>query len=240
MLFDTVNIAEELSRKEDAQALMLEEVNALFNSAASADQQLLERLKHGENHAEAADQFLQQLDQSRLYSQKSIHAICVKYRLRFLDSESFKGEFPYEALMQIKQFEQQHGLKIKRFKVVAPYSMFHLKDANEDPLLFAQLGNNSYYLLHKWGKDLSWHRSILYYPLRSIYTFFNSVIVLAALLAWSIPFEWLQVSRHSEALFRFWLNTHFTIAFFFFLLFIGSLSNAAFSDSSWDSRNYND
>ncbi len=240
MLFNSVNILKELAKKQEPTERLLEEVNALLRASADKDQALLERLNSPNTSSGAIDHIeLSHLDKDKLFSLDNINQICVKYRLRFLSSEHFKAEFPYEALQKIRVFEEENAVKIKQFKLLAPYGMFQLKEVNEDPLLFAQLSDNSYYLIHKWGKDLSWYRGIINYPLQSIYSFFSSTVLLAAIVAWSIPFDWLNVARENEFLFRFWLNTHFTIAFFFFILFMGSLSNASFSDSSWNSKYYN-
>lgn len=238
MVFDSVNIQQELIKERDKQPDILSAVNSLFNTSVEKDSDVLERLAAANLQTRLNIDF-DKLDSSKIFSATTIHDICVNYRLRFLDSENFKAEFPYEAIHQINQFEKLHNTKIQSFKIIAPYDMFQLKDVNEDPLLFAQLSDNSFYLLHKWGKDLEWYRGILNFPFRSIYTFFLCTILFAGLVAWSIPFSWLYVSRDSELLFRFWLNTHFTIAFFFFFIFLGSLSNSSFSDTAWNSKYYN-
>ena len=36
---------------------------------------------------------------------------------------------------------------------MAPSALFRL-EKTDDPLLFVPLGNNYYYLVHKWGNDL--------------------------------------------------------------------------------------
>ena len=238
MLFDSVNIQTELLKQQQKSSEPLDEIILLLDSATANDKEVLERLSANKQDAPLHVNETQ-LDKSRIFTLDTINQICVKYRLRFLDSKHFKSPFPYEAIYQINCFEKQQDLKIQKFKIIAPYGMFHLSDANEDPLLFAQISETKFYLLHKWGQDLKWYRAILNFPLQSIYTFFFSAVLLAAVVAWSFPFDWLNVNKENEVLFRFWLNTHFTIAFFFFFLFLGSLSNASFSDSAWDNKYYN-
>lgn len=239
MIFDTLNIAKELALKQDPEEKILQEIQSLLTESETKDSVLLKRLNESPENHEKPLLLKDKLSINKVYSEETIKQICIKYRLRFLDSKHFKAEYPYEALHQIKEFEQTHQVKIQHFKIIAPYDMFQLTDVNEDPLLFAQLSDNNFYLLHKWGHDLKWHRGILNFPLQSIYTFFLSTILIAAIVALSFPFDWLNVSRDSEYMFRFWLTTHFTIAFFFFFIFLGSMSNASFSDSAWNSKYYN-
>ncbi len=238
MVFEPVNLQSELIQQQKKSAYTLDELRDVLKKATQGDSAILLRLNElPQNSDEAFD--VELLEKNRIFSLNTLHEICIQYRLRFLDSTHFKADFPYEAIYQIKNFEKQHQVKIKHFKILAPCTMFQLQDANEDPLLFAQLSDNEFYLIHKWGNDLKWYRSLVNFPLRSIYTFFLSTILLAAIVALSFPFDWLNVNKDSELLFRFWLTTHFTIAFFFFFLFLGSLSQANFSDSDWNSKYFN-
>lgn len=238
MLFEKINLELELKQKQQTDQGLMDEVISLFEMEAQREQRILKRLKTKPNNR-FSNISAEGLDTTRIYSLESIQEICVKYRLRFLDAQLFKADFPYEAVHEISLFEKARACKIEQFKIMAPGGIFELSDIHDDPLLFAQLNENTYYLLHRWGKDLNWYRGMINYPFRSIYSFFYSIILVAAIVAWSIPFEWLNVAKDSELTFRFWLNTHFTIAFFFFFLFLGSLSHFNFSESNWNSRYYN-
>lgn len=238
MLFEKINVELELKQKQQTDQRLMDEVISLFEMAASREQRILKRLKSKPND-NLSTISPEGLDTTRIFSLESIHEICVKYRLRFLDARYFKADFPYEAVQEIASFEKARACRIEQFKIMAPSGIFELSDIHDDPLLFAQLNENTFYLLHRWGKDLKWYRGILNYPFRSIYSFFYSIVVVAGIVAWSFPFEWLNVAKSGELTFRFWLNTHFTIAFFFFFLFLGSLSHFNFSESNWNSRHYN-
>ncbi len=52
-------------------------------------------------------------------------------------------------------------LPLRGFKVMAPAARFKLCDSDADPLLFVPVGKDHYYLVHKWGGDLRWHRALL-------------------------------------------------------------------------------
>jgi hypothetical protein len=238
MLFEKINLELELKQKQQTDQRLMEEVISLFEMAASRELRILKRLKSKPGNYLSTIS-TEGIDTTRIFSLENIHEICVKYRLRFLDAQYFKADFPYEAMQEIATFEKARNCKIEQFKIMAPGGIFELSDIHDDPLLFAQLNENTYYLIHRWGNDLKWYRGILNYPFRSIYSFFYSIVVIAAIVAWSFPFEWLNVAKESEFTLRFWLNTHFTIAFFFFFLFLGSLSHFNFSESNWNNRHYN-
>lgn len=239
MIFDKVNITEELKRQRTKFPPLIEEVNELLFKSAQNDEEIVNRLK------DIADKNSEEIkiadsDVQNIYSLKEIQNICITYRLRFLDSKHFKQQFPYDAIARITDFEKRYNTKIQRFKIIAPDKAFDLEDVNQDPLLFAQLGNNTFYLLHQWGTDLAWYRKYLFFPIRNIYTYFYSIIVLAFLFSFSFPFEWLQVQRDNEIYIRLWFAMHCTIGFFFFILFLGAISQSSFSSMSWKSKYFNE
>ena len=100
------------------------------------------------------------LDFDKIFHIDSIKKLCVNYRLRFLDTHLFKGEYPKELYRIIPNLENDHKIQLKDFKIMAPSKLFRLK-TKEDPLLFVPIGNGYYYLVHKWGDDLKSYRKIL-------------------------------------------------------------------------------
>ena len=94
------------------------------------------------------------LETDKIYHVQQIKDICIDYRLRFLDSSFFKNDIPEEAISKIKNFEKNHNTTLDGFKIMAPSKLFQLKNY-DDPLLFAPIGNDYYYLIHKWGNDIN-------------------------------------------------------------------------------------
>ena len=82
-----------------------------------------------------------------------IREVCIQYRLRFLDIKYFKNDLPESAHQAIQDIETNHGTVLADFKVMAPSVLFRL-ERKDDPLLFVPMGNNYYYLVHKWGNDI--------------------------------------------------------------------------------------
>lgn len=239
MIFKNINLEKELRKERNKPEDLLSQVKNIFEQESTKESAILKRL-NGLQEDEFKNINLDQDDLKKVYSIKEIEAICIKYRLRFLDTKLFKPEYPYEAIQKIKHFENKYQTELKNFKIIAPYNLFNLKDINEDPLLFAQLGNNSYYLIHRWGNDLHWSRNILNFPFRSIYHFFISCIVFAFVFSFSFPMSLMDIDANHEFTMRIWFWTHCTIAFFSFFLFLGSLTSRGFSSLTWNSKYFNE
>ena len=86
------------------------------------------------------------LDRNKIYHLEQIKKVSINYRLRFLDLKYFKNKLPESAHQDIQQLEALHETHLSGFKIMAPSALFRLEKA-DDPLLFAPLGNDFYYLL---------------------------------------------------------------------------------------------
>ncbi len=239
MKFKQVNIKEELFLQKHKQETILDQVSSILSASVQVDEDVLYRLQHESVEPLLDVETLDAADKEQLFNLNQIKSICLKYNLRFLDSSFFKPTFPYEAISKIKSFESKYNVKIKNFKIIAPAEVFKLEDCHKDPLLFAQLADNRYYLIHQWGNDLAWYRALISYPIKSIYSYFIFMWFPAALIAFGLPFSWLNVTPEHEFSLRIWLTVHTFIALFFFIIFLGSTAHKNFSDNSWDSKYYN-
>jgi hypothetical protein len=245
IMFRPLDIKEELqevkrrsSAKEEA---IIREAQALLSEGRMLDEELLHRLKESDADKKVLDRW-KNIDAASVYTIDDIRTVCIRYRLRFLDTRYFKREFPYKALVKIKTLERASEIKIEKFKIIAPSEAFDLEDTNKDPLLFAELSDGKYYLLHKWGKDLSWYRRIITWPLQDLSSFFITLVVLSAALAFSLPKEMLV---RSETLydhifqFRMMFMMQALIGSFFFIVFIGLAFHKNLSSMDWNSKCFN-
>src|SRR5210317_754787 len=107
------------------------------------------------------------LDTSRIYHLDQIRNICIDYRLRFLDLSYFRPQMPQEAKNAIAELEGSHNTHLDGMKILAPSRLFKLED-KDDPLLFVPMGNNYFYLIHKWGNDLHPLRKWLVWPFKNV------------------------------------------------------------------------
>ncbi|MEL0456305.1 hypothetical protein WJN01_08715 [Flavobacteriaceae bacterium SZ-1-7] len=176
------------------------------------------------------------LETNRIFHIEDIKNICITYRLRFLESYLFKNDIPAEAISKIKQLEKAHNTTLGGFKIMAPSKLFRLENY-DDPLLFAPIGNGYYYLIHKWGNDLSVWRKWLMYPFRNLDTIIVSTVVAAILIALSFP----ESYYHPD-----YKTTQFIfLCFFWFkvigfcLIFFGVSRGKNFNSAIWDSRYVN-
>jgi hypothetical protein len=239
MYFDDINIKNELLKPSNNPNRLLAQVGDILSTSVKKEEDILSRLQQLPV-AEIMDiKQLSEQDKKAIFTLEKIEKVCIKYNLRFLDTSFFKSDFPYEAIVKIKEFEVKYNVTIKHFKIIAPANVFKLEDCNEDPLLFAQLADNRYYLIHQWGHDLSWYRGIISYPIRNIYAYFFTMWIPAAAIAFSLPFKWLNVATESELSLRLWLTVHCFLALFFFVIFMASTSHKNFSATTWNSKYYN-
>jgi hypothetical protein len=215
---------------------LLDEVNQLLSEASGNDSDVISRLKVKGNPVDVNEE----IDQSNIFTLEEIRTICIRYRLRFLDSTHFKSQYPYSAISEINAFEKKHQLKINSFRIIAPSKAFDLENINKDPLLFAQLNNNTYYLLHQWGHELSWYRKLIVWPLQNFKNLLITITICCFLFAFSIPSSVMHIfSFQSEMYLRIWLAIHTFIGVLGLTLWAGLAFEKTFSSQNWDSKYYN-
>ncbi|MAD11388.1 MAG: hypothetical protein CMC04_01530 [Flavobacteriaceae bacterium] len=173
------------------------------------------------------------LETKRIVHINTIKKICIDYRLRFLDINFFKGEIPLEAIDKIKSLELEHNTKIDQFKIMAPSIMFRLKKT-DDPLLFTPLGNNYFYLIHKWGNDLKGLRRLRMWPFLSLKNLLFTLLIVSYLLTLITPLEIFSKNPDSSS---FWLLYLFMFkAIVSIVLFLGVSLGKSFNPQIWNSK----
>ena len=235
MLLRRTNIQEKLilAKQRDKAADNL--INEVYRLLAKGDH---DRKRIGANLKNKAglisnDFNFDLLATTEIYHLRHIKKIAVDYRLRFLDSHYFKGEIPEEAISKIRKLEKEHELKLTGFKILAPSKLFKLKD-RDDPILFAPIGNDHYYLIHKWGYDLHPLRKILMWPFKSLVNLVALVVGISYLFTLLVPNG--LFSKESSS-FQFWV-----IFFFMFkclasiVIFYGFALGKNFNPAIWNSR----
>jgi hypothetical protein len=240
MLLERVNLQREmeaLRRKEMKEQEILEEVRRVLKRDQETEEDILQRISEGDGEGDDSNNFnFDLLESGRIFHLSQIKKICVDYRLRFLNTRFYKGDLPQEAISAVKELEAKHEVKLQGFKMVAPAKYFRLENA-DDPMLFAPLGNNYYYLIHKWGTDMHPLRKLLMWPLRN----------LENLLIFSFFFSFLFTFGIREVFFsRFRETSEFLILFLYsfksviaLTFFYGISLGKNFSSGNWNSKFYN-
>lgn len=167
-------------------AELLQEIKTLLQEDGAQDRQILNEIEHGETLQNTNDFNFDLLETENIFHIDHIKRICIVYRLRFLESRFFKEDLPYEAISKIKQLQKEHQTTLQEFKILAPAKAFKLENA-DDPLLFAPIGNDYYYLIHKWGNDMSIFRKIKMWPLRGWGNMAAFILLLSLIFVALVP-----------------------------------------------------
>jgi hypothetical protein len=173
------------------------------------------------------------LDTDRIYHVEHIKAICIDYRLRFLDSELFKGSIPYEAIMKIKALNKEHGIELSGFKIMAPSKLFKLENA-DDPLLFAPIGNDYYYLIHKWGNDLSPFRKLAVLPFKNFENLMILTVLVSLIASFFVPKGLFSIETSGVQFLLIFLFMFKSVAAV--VLYYGFAAGKNFNTAIWNSK----
>jgi hypothetical protein len=166
--------------KTMSESIIMEEVYAVLDQNEAQRTQIKEAL-FSESSTNANYFNFDLLETHQIFHIDQIKTICIDYRLRFLESNLFQNPLPEEAITKIDELQKLHKTELNGFKIVAPSSAFNLKNY-DDPLLFAPIGNGYYYLIHKWGNDVSFLRKWKFKPIKNIENF----LIFSVLLSWIV------------------------------------------------------
>lgn len=240
MVIERINLQKRLIRlreKEVSEDQLLEEIKKLLNPEDENDQQILDRLLAGELSENGKNKFdFDLLESDRIFHISQIKKLCIQYRLRFLNTKYFKGELPPGALKAVKDLEIKHGIRLKGFSMIAPASYFKLENA-DDPMLFTPMGNNYFYLIHKWGNDIHPFRKIIMWPLKNLETLISFSFIASFLLTFVIRelfFSPYQATSEFLILFLYTFKSVLALLFFY-----GFSLGKNFSSGNWNSKFYN-
>lgn len=166
-----------------------------------------------------------------IFHKDTIKKICVRYRLRFLDSNLFKGEYPKNITRIITDLESKHDTSLSNFKIMAPSKLFKIKSP-DDPILFVPIGNDYFYLVHKWGKEFNKLRKLMVLPFKNI----DNLTIFSILVSvfFALVGKLVMPSLTSSEVFILFLFLVKGFIFIFFYMFF--LTRRNFSESNWNSK----
>ena len=224
-----VNLFEELINERSKQ-ITSEELRTAIKSIWSNDDQIKKSLNK-KNDNKHNDLKFDKMKTRNIFHKDTIKKICVRYRLRFLDSNLFKGEYPKNITKIIGKIERNHNTTLSNFMIMAPSKLFKIKSP-DDPILFVPIGNDYYYLIHKWGEEFNYLRKLIVLPFKNIdnLTIFSVLVsVLFALLGKLF----MPSLTFSEVFILFLFLVKGFIFIFFYMFF---LTRRNFSESIWNSK----
>lgn len=103
----------------------------------------------------------------RVFTMNDIKDLCCRYGLRFLEIHKYKNFIPEELADKLLKLKADKWTLDRKVMIVAPKSSFHLQERPKDPLCFLEIYGGTeandftdklFYLVHKWGDDISWTR----------------------------------------------------------------------------------
>ncbi|PVW14799.1 hypothetical protein DDV96_09195 [Marixanthomonas spongiae] len=237
-MLSKTNIETKLERVRDkriSETDILKEVETIFSETKAKRDAIKKTLVEDASGKTNSFDF-DKLKSNRVYHITDIQKICVDYRLRFLDSRFFKGTIPEEAVSKIRQLENDHNTALGNFKIMAPSKLLKLENA-DDPLLFAPMGNDYFYLIHKWGNDLHPLRKLLMWPYKTLENLVVTVFLLSILLTAITPMHLFSAAPTMQ---------EYVLLFLFMFKSVGGLviyygfaKGKNFNTAIWKSNYYN-
>ena len=228
-----VNLFEELlseRNKEISSDELKSIVKKIWSNHDSKKDQIRISLNKKNDHKNNQLKF-DKMESKNIFHKDTIKKICVRYRLRFLDSNLFKGEYPKNITRIITDLESKHDTSLGNFKIMAPSKLFKIKSP-DDPILFVPIGNDYFYLVHKWGKEFNKLRKLMVLPFKNIdkLTIFSILVSVFFALVGKL----VMPSLTSSEVFILFLFLVKGFIFIFFYMFF--LTRRNFSESNWNSK----
>ena len=234
-----LNLLEKLNRERDKvdENQILNDVKTYLDQLVREDSQIEESILGNQYNDEVINNLdFEKMESNRIYHISQIQKICVNYRLRFLDSNLFKGDLPVEAIQEVKRLNKEHNTELKGFKIMAPSKLFKLKNA-DDPLLMAPIGNGYYYFIHKWGNDLHPLRRLMVWPVKTLENFICTMVVISLLVTSLFP---KQIFFDETSGIEFFMLFIFMFKWLLGIaLYYGFAKGKNFNESIWQSKFYN-
>lgn len=215
---------------------LINETNKILKQDLFDDKKILANLRQYEESFEYAEEDQDHLKE--VFTLQHIKAIAIEYRLKFLESKHFRPEFPYEAILKIKDHNRLYRKDLKHFFVLTTDSHFK-NNSSEEALLFAKTVYGNYLLIHRWGEPLDKWRKLKNLLLRDFEYLFMSVVTITLCTTLCLPTEVITLDDTAT----YWSG--YRVAAFFHLL-IFNLGVTAFitfaftknlSASIWNQRN---
>jgi hypothetical protein len=173
-----------------------------------------------------------------IFNAEVIKSVCVNFRLRFLRSGAYKGEYPAEAANLADVIAEDEANFTGRFYVMAPSHFFTLSGRRSSPILFAERNDGRFQVMYMWGSTVSWLRLLLNYPFRNFYSMVAtsaiiglSVVLLFFAMDWLSAENWLKNILIKIPIFV--LVTGFSLVI---SVIYGLITYTDFSEEAWRSR----
>lgn len=226
-MFRRPDIQQQLSRfrqeQNEAGEGLVSEAEQILADDLFTEARILEHLGRYNRAAELLDEA--ELDSALIFSPAEIKKVCIKYRLKFLESRQYKPEMPYEAALRIKSLNGRYFKNIKELRIMAPAEAFTERTNRQESVLFAGTHYGNYYLIQRWGNPLPWYRPARYWHMRHFENLFFSVIVFALLVTLALPTGLITLDGQAE----YWSGYRAAAFFHLLIFFMGVTAYVTFA-----------
>jgi hypothetical protein len=215
-MFDILDVKSQLSRlrkkSRSAEDALISEARRILNNDLFTEKKILTNLKEYNRSFGILDE--EDLDPTLVFSLEEIRQVAVMYRLKFLGSNFYRNEIPYEAVLKIKELNSKFNKEIKLFSVLSHPTAFTGNGKDGESLLFARTNHDTYYLVHRWGKKFSPFRKLVNFPLRNFETLILTVVTLTVIITAVLPTKFITLDAKAT----YWCGYR-AAAFFHLLIF---------------------
>lgn len=236
-MFPGFDIKEELIRQRNKRRkgddFIIDEVNRILAESSLREQQIMSNLSLYNQTFELLDE--EGLDPELIFKEAEIRKQCIGFRLKFLDSQYYRTEIPYEAILKIKYLNEVQKKNLRHFKILGPAQGFRQATARAPFLLFAQTVYGHYYLVHSWGSKLRWYQKISAFPLRNFETLLLTVLLVALCTTLALPTALITLDHEAT----YWCGYRIATFFHLFIFYSGVTAyllvgfNKNFSSAVW-------
>jgi hypothetical protein len=227
-------LAEEKLRttKEDQ---LLQEAKKVLIQSRLTEKNILDNLKFYKSSFEFLDE--EEISAQKVFTSQQIRSIAIKLRLRFLPSQAFEGEIPYEAVLKIKDLNDTHRKDLKHFKILSTKRFFSDSTSSDQAMLFGKTLYGNYYHIHTWGNSFKQSRKTFSLPMRSFEYFAVVVLLFTLIECLLIPDRYLSTDARATyfSMYRAAAYFHLLILNLGLLIFLLFGFHANFSENNWDS-----
>lgn len=224
-----IDISNELARHRiksaEASEKILSDAKRILHAEAFRGKNILNNLKHYSKLSEVLNE--DDVDGLNVFSMEQIKEIALTYRLRFIDSQCYKYDFPYECILKLDHLNLTHQKNIKGMKLLGTDKFFKTKGNEDIAVLFAPTDQGNYYLVHQWGKPLHPLRKLSSWPFRNIENLFISLMIFTLIVTLCLPTYLITLDRKAT----YWCGYRAGVFFHLLIFFMGFTTYFTFAFS---------
>lgn len=236
-MFSDFDIKEELTKRKirsvKPEDEVIAEVNRILAQSIYKEKNILQNIKTYNKSFQLLDE--EGLEDHLVFKPEELKEVCIKLRLKFLDSQNYQFDVPYSALLKIKELNRIQRKDLEGFKIMGIAEGYRKRINHANFALFAPTVLGNYYLIDHWGTKLKWYTKLLAFPLRNFETLMLTVLSWVFIVTMSLPTYLITLDRTAT----YWCGYRIAVFFHLLIFFSGVTAyilvgfNKRFSGSIW-------